>query len=60
MNIDDMFLWSVLLGVAAYFAFRDRFVYRSPRLFRHGGVYLKLWGQAMPRVRHRGPSTETL
>jgi hypothetical protein len=45
MNIDDIALYVVLLIAALYFAFRDRFVYRSPRMFRHGGLYLKLWGK---------------
>jgi hypothetical protein len=45
MTTDDIIIYFALLILALYLAFKDYFVYRSPKLFRHGGVYLKLWGK---------------
>jgi hypothetical protein len=33
------------LILAVYLAVKDLFVYRSPKLFKHGGVYFKAWGK---------------
>lgn len=45
MTTDNIIIALVLIVLALYLAFKDYFVYRSPKLFKHGGLFLKLWGK---------------
>lgn len=45
MTTDDIIIIITLLILAVHLAIKDLFVYRSPKLFKHGGVYFKAWGK---------------
>jgi hypothetical protein len=45
MTTDDIIVVIAFVVLFLYLALKDRFVYRSPKLFKHGGVYLKLWSK---------------
>lgn len=43
MMFDDWFIIALSVVVGLWFTLKERFTYRDPRIFQHGGVYVKVW-----------------
>jgi hypothetical protein len=43
MTTDEILILVICICVGLYFTFQHRFAFRSPKIFQHGGVYVKVW-----------------